>query len=441
MVRRALLLTVHVLLTVAALSWALALRQDAGWDAGFVLQAASENVATGQISESSEGYLQWFPNNIGTVAALSALGRITGPGEPLRATAIGIGIALMSISVLLVYSSARRIGGTAAAIPAAGLTWLLVGFSPWMAVPYTDSLGLIFPIAVVYCVIRAWESPGPFSRRVAWTIAAGLLTGAGYQVKPTIAIVAISACLLLGLRIVLVRSERGAASAMLAALVLFSVISALSFDRLGGGVMPDPPNKTNEAMPVEYWMLMGLSENGVGTERPQFGGWDGDTWALLRDLPRTEERSRVARRAIVERLRDRGPLGYLRFITDKATWVFSDGTFYVYGEGDGMPAPFVGSGRIARWVQSVAHPLAPHGATWATALQTLWLLVLGSVVVRLARDVTTGVTFSEALLLVATTGFVVYLLLFEARSRYLFISLPIIILLMVRESRSPSSAA
>ena len=79
-----------------------------------------------------------------------------------------------------------------AAMAAWGLYVLLVGLSPWVSIPYSDSTALVFPIAILYLYTRQKQQKG-WKKACLWG-AIGLLTMLGYHIKPQVAIATIAIC-------------------------------------------------------------------------------------------------------------------------------------------------------------------------------------------------------------------------------------------------------
>lgn len=71
---------------------------------------------------------------------------------------------------------------------------ILVGMSPWVSIPYSDSIGLIFPIFILWLYIRAREENT--NKKCLYVGIIGLLTMIGYRIKPQIVIVVIAICII-----------------------------------------------------------------------------------------------------------------------------------------------------------------------------------------------------------------------------------------------------
>lgn len=73
-------------------------------------------------------------------------------------------------------------------ICAAG-TWLVyvlfIGLSPWMRIPYSDSIGLIFPVLILWMYQKMDNEKKKYLKYIMIAVVSFL----GYKIKPTVIIV------------------------------------------------------------------------------------------------------------------------------------------------------------------------------------------------------------------------------------------------------------
>ena len=67
-------------------------------------------------------------------------------------------------------------------------------FLPYIIIPYTDTISMVFPILIFYLYIKIKEEKNE-NKRAFFTILEGMLTILGYHIKPTIVIVVIAICI------------------------------------------------------------------------------------------------------------------------------------------------------------------------------------------------------------------------------------------------------
>lgn len=429
-IRRWILWGSQAVVTVAALGWSAALYQPyhGGWDVDVVTGAAHEWAVNGTfvdphvMANNDLDYFGTFPNNIGILNLLRWIYVIAGPRYANSAVLL-LGVVLAGVVVMMAYDLVRRICGTGYAIVCAVLMWILVGFNPWICVPYTDTFGLIFPVATLWLLAklitaRSWRD------RIVLAIVCGLVAGTGMQIKVTTGIVVIAACCVSLAFFLFVRSHRKKAIAVFAVLAL---CGAGTYSALGAVFHAALPAEAaqSEPYPLEYFVLTGLSESADG-----YGAFDFGTAILMQSTNSKAERQELGREAISDRLDELGPLGYAEFLYDKAVWVYSDATFWSFGEGgNSQDATFKYSGGIAQFIQNLARPFGTYNLIWATFLQGIWLAALMKTLCALLRRAPGVVDVFRLTMVVAVLGFTGYQLLFEARPRYLFLFVPVIVIL------------
>jgi hypothetical protein len=135
---------------------------------------------------------------------------------------------------------------------------------------------------------------------------------------------------------------------------------------------------------------------------------------------------------IKHRLKAYGVGGYISFISQKGAWVIGDGTFYGYQEGTEKTAPLLHTSKEDHLIQQIMHPSGRLYGTYVNVLQIGWITILLTMLApffllkQRVYDDSTLIIFTSLL------GLLVFLLLFEARSRYLYLYVPLFILAAVK---------
>jgi hypothetical protein len=169
----------------------------------------------------------------------------------------------------------------------------------------------------------------------------------------------------------------------------------------------------------------------TGPYNDYYGVYAEDDIAETRTLEPGRERIERNVERYLERVADMGPVGYPRFLWDKAAWFAGDGSFFMWGEG-GMvldPMPWLATGDLSTGIQDWFYIGGDHWATLFAFWQGAWVVVLLLVAATpLARrdDVGGPVAAATRISLLMLLAF---LLLFEARARYLVLYLPLVLLL------------
>ena len=418
-----------------------------GWDARVVLDI-SERVTAGQdLSERQYAYLSRYPNNLPLLVLDNAAQRV-GRRVGLDAATVFVGVNGLALAVTLLgtYWLVAMLRGRVAALAAEGVVLVLVGLSPWMSVAYTDVVAMPFLVLGLALVVAVGRAASRRRQVLLGGPAVGCLWLA-FLVKSTPVVTVAALALLAALGCLSSQAPRRLLAGGLAAgLMLFAGLTLASQQVLPAMAGVDAGRlDRSRALPPVYWMAIGATARTVNG-RTQYGGYDPEAARATAAMDGAEA-GRWARQRLRERLADAGPVGYLRFLGEKAAWVWGDGMFWAWGEGSDGRARDLGSGSLADLVDRWNRP-GGGGYLWRTAAaQAVWLFVL---LLLGARALRARWTWQTGLLLLSVAGIAGFTLLFEGRSRYLLTHVPVVVALAfslpallrrVQPAATPGSAA
>lgn len=404
-----------------------------GWDVRTLLESAY--ALTGGEALVDHYYYSLYPNNAFLTLAFSGVMRAfrwLSPGAGLDRCAyvlIVLQCALNTLAGAMTQRTAQELTGSRRLSRLAAAVYVgFIGLSPWLMIPYSDSVALFFPIAMLYVYARRGERGAG-----AWLLI-GLLTGVGYLIKPQAAIIAIALVLVEAMRAV---SARRAGRFVLRAACVIGVTALLvgpGFDALlaRSGIEV----REERTLGPLHFAMMGLSERTGGTY---------DAEDLVRSVSVEDPQARAAmqREEIAARLDAMGPGGLARHLLRKTRINFGDGMFAWGGEGnffaemiadkDGVISPFLKRALGCYGDSAAARALAG----W---FQAVWLALLALCVgMAPAYAAARGDDRRRDLMLtlmLALLGLALFETLFEARARYLYAYAPLIVLAGVCGMRS-----
>jgi hypothetical protein len=192
--------------------------------------------------------------------------------------------------------------------------------------------------------------------------------------------------------------------------------------------------RANEGLPPlhQRWAATPLTYVAAGMRTHTWR--DGSTWygtwdpTVVRETrgKDTAVQNAVARRVIREEWRRRGVIGTVKFAADKTLFNWGDGTFWARSEGSDQTAPPLRHGSV---VDAVVSWNAPSGHLFRLHVlfaQVTWMAVLLALGVGLLRS-----QYRPEILLMALTvaGIAVFALVFQGRSRYLLVHVPVVVAL------------
>lgn len=420
--------TVALTTALIAIATGRSLAHDFGWDAGEVLRAATAISAGEELGDYPYGYFSRYPNNIPLVVLDRAIVWFsTQLGFGLGTTiAIFNGLAVLVIS-LAVFSLVRDLGNERAALFGQALVLVFLGFSPWLAVPYTDVPVAALIVSATALAVRASNRHHRSWNLIALLLASGVLAGFAVVLKPTAAILLIA----MGLAAAVAPARGMRLRSLLRTVTVVGTALITAF--AGGAVSPALSGLDLERIdsaqefPMHHFARMGLIEAEGINGSVRYGGFDADSVKEMMEAESLADRKELSSDAILERLQDLGLDGYAAFLAKKGIWIWSDGTFGAWVEGSDDEATLFRDGPFSSGLQQILHPHGAYWKIWSTSITGLWLAVVFSLGVLLVRR---SHSSAVIVLTLCVLGITAFSLLFEGRSRYLIIFLPTIIALL-----------
>ncbi len=316
------------------------------------------------------------------------------------------------------------------------------GICPWKYIPYTDSYVIIFPVLCVWlylCSLDCKKRAG----KLLFLFFSLLFGVAGGFVKPNAYIAVLAVLCLEGVSflVTLVRwvkgrkasaASQGSVENLLSA-GLFLICGLLFFGIFywGTGVCKEhiiqaiglEYNPEIEATP-QYFFFMGSNELTTGSFTIQDYGIFGEFQFSKAD------RNQACLERAWERIRERGVLGTVYFCLKKLVKSFNDGSFawtdVLYNEP--FPENLAHDNRVAGYLRSLFMPGGVNQGKYDTFAELVWIFTLLGVpgIVLISENKKHYSLFS-----ILVIGILIYLMLFESGARYVYIFLPVFIVMSV----------
>lgn len=177
-------------------------------------------------------------------------------------------------------------------------------------------------------------------------------------------------------------------------------------------------NKNNiESLPKMYWIAMGSNNSRLGT-------WNRED---ARDIALAniskEEKNKIAVEKIILRLKSYGLHGYIKFITEKLTWIFGDGTFF-------YPIKFYSSIDENKKNNFLSNTFIYGAVNYSYMIyfaQAVWVIILYLILKSFFMNIYSQTIKIDDIILVATVGLLIFFTFWESRSRYIFNYTPVFI--------------
>ncbi len=299
----------------------------------------------------------------------------------------------------------------------------LVGASPWKMTPYTDTFGILFPIMCIFFYSCYRKTSGNGCRYLFFSCSL-MSAVAGGMIKPSIYVMVIA---VLGVELLrFLKDVRGNWGYFLFG-ILLTVVLVWAVGLYKAQMIKEIGLDFNEEIEAtwQHYFHMGLNEDTTGAYSSEDTGIFGEF-----QTSKSERNKALLERSVV-RLKEKGFWGTLSFWLRKLVMTFNDGTFTwknavtISGY---YPNELGGSTAMTKWLRSKFWPYGDVGRLH-TFWQLIWIFcLLGIPGICLCR----GKDMEEnVILIVSFLGVLFYQMLFEAKSKYLYVFLPLLIVISV----------
>ena len=373
-------------------------------------------------------YLARYKNQWGFFLMLTGFYRLLfalGVGQTFMPLAL-VQAALYTAGLCGGFRAARRLGGVRAELTL--LAMLLPCLPLYLAagVLYTDTFSLPFVLLALDAALAAANAQTGRGR-IGRALGCAALCVLGGQIKMTVMIVLIAACIVWLIRMPL---RQGAACALASALLVAGGQALVSRAMLSGPV--DPDVHAQQYTPPIHWIMMSIP-----TGDNPYGGATGDygiTWGMM-DAGATREQ---VMDSILTRMKDR--IYTLRYPDRLITAALAKNA-NALGDGAFGMTEMLDDGPVRR--NLVSEFVLEDGRYFKktrSACTGVWMAVVALALAGCLRDIRRRDT-RAAMVYIAMFGMMLFLMIWEARGRYVFGFVPVMMLLAGRAfSIDPSEA-
>lgn len=390
-----------------------------GWDCKELVHAAQDFTAEGKLIGDAH-YFSLYPNNVFLVGIFSGILEITnmfGIASDYFVL-VGVGAFLVALSGYFMGDLIRALTNNAYLVYSFFFIFaFLTGLSPWVSVPYSDTYSIIFPITIMWTYVNRKDR----SLFMSWFFIV-FLSLIGYFIKPTVllTLMAIVFITLVHFFCTNVRKPWGVMFKKILAFLVGSILGtlmAISLFDYAKHALGFTPDKNQQVTPYHYFMMGMNVESGGG-----YNQWDVN---YSFSAPTVEARNEQDYDEAMRRIREMGPNRFMTFMVQKALTNFNDGSFAWGNEGE-----------FYWYIQERNNIFAPilrawyyeDGAAykWFIAItQGVWFITLTGLVWMLF-SVCHATDYRYTAVRLSVFFIACFLMIFEARARYLFLYSPLI---------------
>lgn len=406
-----------------------------GWDVRGIVDTAY--ALAGGEADMHIGYLSQYPNNVAIVMLFAAIIRVIRMllGNPGMDRCIYVLIAFQCVintmtGMLTGYAAKRLTNSRRLSWCVSVVYMAYVGLSPWLMIPYSDSVALIFPAAILALyLIRGDQRFG----RWVWP-AIGLLTGIGYMIKPQVLIIAIAIGMVETGRMLIEKKpllwlRRTGSMALIAALLAGPGMQLL--------IKASPLElRPGRSMNMLHYVMMGLNSETNGS-------YLYDDVALTYNAA---DKHAAQMPVIRERLSEMGADGLAEHLKKKTLTNYADGSFAWSCEGEFYREWIADKDEVlSPYLKSIIYTGGSRYNGWQTAQQSIWLALLAGCVLCALWLMKAGDGRAQldawSVMMLSLIGITLFQTIFEARARYLYLYAPLYVLMGISGIRTALGAA
>lgn len=292
------------------------------WDVPQLINL-SDAVAHGiDVSGFSE-YFSCYPNNLFLAYIFSVIRKVAhlvGLHEHEYFVILCVQCFLNTLTgLLLTYVLDKLFNDDSITILGYILYIFLAGMSPWTSIPYSDSMGLLFPILIIYFYVNRNIT----HHTLIFWFKITALSIIGYKIKPQIFIIFIAILIIELVNLI----KFNISSATLKALtgIVLGIICAGFISQMAVSSLNITIDK-NETFNLPHFFMMGMNPDDMGV-------WSKDDVDFSGSFATSAKRNEANINMAIERIENMGIIGVSKQFVRKTLTNYYDGTFCWSGEG------------------------------------------------------------------------------------------------------------
>lgn len=405
-----------------------------GWDCGGVIDNAYSIYKGGELNTE---YFASYPNNIALLILLKYLYCFVGVFQNIDLQnmywiTVVYNVIMIDIAAIFTILTAKKVSGNKTAYLVFIFMLPLIIFTPHMIVPYTDTITLFIPISLYYFYLKIKDNT---KMKYLYIFIEAILLVGGYFLKPTCIIIGIAILLaeLLYIKInkdnILTSFKNLGITTLILILGVGISLGCYSYVKEKNISKYISKEEIDEkSIPATHFLMMGMQEGIIedakGKNNIMYGAYSGEDLKSTMEIKGRKEKTKYHIEKVKERLQNFGIFGYLQFVYNKVTWILSDGTFYYGAEGTFFLTEPYNKTEIANKLHGFVNLNSKkYQIITANIMQITWTtLIIGLIMTYKSRGKNVNI------LKFSIIGIILFIVLFEGRSRYLYNYVPIFII-------------
>lgn len=343
-------------------------------------------------------------------------------------------IAIIGSFLLMLFVAKRLLGRTGWTVAwLFGFVFLII--TPYTPITYTDTLGALAVTAILAAMVLLKGSQG--RRRLALGFMLGAIVGAGYLVKPTVLIIFIAAFVMIMIHKLIKKKNityyLSYAIPVVAGLIAVIIGYGVILNSLPNFAQYSEEQLDRHATPIHHYLGMGSLrglEPWVDCSRGVYCSDYVDWVQSETGIKKLDDRKKYGLELWWNSLSS-SPMEYLAFIFGKLVLSYSDGYFGAWREGDNSSIIFADDSKVSHEIRAFLVPDGKYYSLTRPIIDALWFIMLALTLVAgvLSLKSRSYRSIWIDIMMLSLVGVSLYIMIFETRARYIFLYLPVVILM------------
>lgn len=394
-----------LIMLVLQLIFTVVLLVKPSWDYATIMNAA---IAIGQGNQMLPSYFYLlYPNNIGVTLILGYIFKIlnlfTQNESTYLMTGIFINIIVINLAIYILYKFIKQSFGGRQATLLSIFILFLTPFYTYAQIVYTDTLTMIFPIAMFFLLYK-YMNCEKIMNKAFFILLIAIFGTIGMIIKTNIVIALIAIIIYLLLTNRLVELCKNLFLIFIPFLLIMGIHKTVASNFI-------PVEYDEMGLPATHWLMMGLSPNG------QFYQEDVDFSVKIKKEEGKEATLKANLEVIDERLNELGVKGYLSFVNRKVSNTWSDGTYYATSKLARQP---INNTSLHHYI------IGEQNTGFIYLSQFSHVIVLVGILIGAVKSYKKPTEYIRPIH-ICILGVFLFLIIWETRSRYLVCFLPVLI--------------
>ena len=393
---------------------------ETDWDPGNTIIPTARAIIDG--GKINNFYYSIYSNNLlitSFFALILKISKFINPFGNDLMNIVVINSIISSVSSYLVYKIGCKLLNKKYAFIGYIISIFVLVLSPWNMIYYSDSLGLLFPILIFYLYLSN------INRKVKWPLIS-FISYIAYLIKPQSSLI-FFALVVVGL----VRNFDINKYKKLIPSVLISLGLILGLHFSLNQLYKIEGFKFNDKYKINFTHYLYIGANDMSS-----GLYNETDFSKSIMNKNSRERTKNNLDGYFDRVKDYGVVGYFNFLSKKILVNFNDGTFawgtmglFYYKVSDSVTP-------LSSGIRDIYYNYGKYYKQSSTLQHMIWILIITLITMHSIFSIIDllkkkKINYNELVIILTLVFVVIFQLLFEGRARYLYVNMPLFILMML----------